>query len=320
MKKKLVNKICQYGLTEADAEKIADVLITSDTYGVTSHGTCTLNAHLDKIKQGGYNLSPHYAVIKETGAFAVIDGDNSIGFLSADYCMKYAAERAKEVGIFHVWCRNNNTCGPAFYYPLQVAEEGLIGIIFTNSPAQMAPTNGKEKILGTNPFAAVIPVPDNDPIIIDMATSIVAKSKFKEYSEKGQMLPDGWAIDNQGNPTNNPIEGIKGLVQPMGGYKGYAISMLIDIIAGLLSGSFYLNKVGRFYSNSSNGMNVGFCCIVIDPKIILGNEYKEKIQEFVQIIRSSEKAGVSAIELPGDRRIKCKNENLSKISEKEQRK
>lgn len=95
MKKELINKIKAYGISNEDAQKVIDVLITADIYGVETHGTNTLNAHLERIKKGSYNLSPHFSVLKETSSFAVIDGDNSIGFLSADYCMKYAAKHAK---------------------------------------------------------------------------------------------------------------------------------------------------------------------------------------------------------------------------------
>jgi LDH2 family malate/lactate/ureidoglycolate dehydrogenase len=225
--------------------------------------------------------------------------------------MNYAIEKAKEVGVFQIFSKNNNTVGPAFYYPLQASEQGLIGILLSNSPAQMAPIGGKEKMLGTNPFSAVIPVPGEAPIIIDMATSVVAKSKFKQYKEAGETLPDGWALDKSGNPTNDPDEGIQGLIQPMAGYKGYAISMLIDILSGVISGAAYLNKVGRFYTEDGSGMNVGFCCIAIDPMVVMGDEYKSTINDFVKVLRNSKKAGKNEISLPGDRRIKAKRLNES---------
>ena len=203
-----------------------------------------------------------------------------------------------------MFSRNNNTLGPAFYYALKAAEQGTIGIIFTNSPAQMAPFGGKEKMLGTNPFSAVIPVPEKDPIIIDMATSVVAKSKFKQYKDEGKQLPDGWALDINGCPTNDSDEGIKGFVLPMAGFKGYGISMLIDILAGLVSGAAFLNKVGRFYSDSSSTMNVGYTCIAIDPKVVMGEEYNQAICEYVNLLRSSKSVEGKKIILPGDDRIR----------------
>lgn len=302
----ILNRLLEVGVPNNQAEVVADCFATADEYGVTSHGINVLPSHVDKVlnPNGGYNLTPSLEIIRETPSFAVIDGDNAMGPVVADYCMNYAVEKARLVGVFHVFSRNNNTFGPAFYYPLKAAEKGFIGILFSNTPAQMAPFGGKEKMIGTNPFAVVIPVPGSDPIIVDMATSVVAKSKFKQYKEQGKLLPDGWALDVNGLPTNNPDEGMKGLAQPMAGFKGYGIAMLIDIISGLLSGAAFLNKVGRFYSEEGKCMNVGFCCIAMDPHMILGEEYDKIINDYVATLRNSERVGESPIVLPGDDRIK----------------
>lgn len=306
-KQTIVEELISVSVPTTQAEVIADCLTTADEYGVTSHGVGVLPAHIDKVKKGGYNLAPALRILKETPSFAVIDGDNSFGPVCADFCMKYAVDRAVKVGVFHVFSRNNNTFGPAFYYPLQAAKHGCIGVIFSNSPAQMAPFGGKEKMLGTNPFSAVIPVKDGNPIIIDMATSVVAKSKFKKFKEEGRPLPNGWALDENGIPTNDPEEGIKGFVLPMAGFKGYGIAMLIDVIAGLVSGAAFLNKVGRFYSSENTNMNVGFCCIAIDPKVVMGEEFDDAISEYVRTLRNSKRSGNAPICLPGDDRVEFYN-------------
>lgn len=300
------------GLSEHQAQIVADCMATSDLYGVTSHGLGMLDSHVDRIKKGGYNLNPDMKVIKETPSFAIIDGDNAFGPVSAKFCLDYAISKVKEVGVFTVFGRNNNTLGPAFYYSLKAAEQGLIAMVASNSPAQMAPFGGIEKMLGTNPFATVIPVADQDPIIIDFATSVVAKSKFKEYAQKDLTLPDGWALDENGNPTNDPNEAIKGFVLPMAGFKGYGISMLIDIMAGALSGAACLNKVGRFYSEDKTSMNVGFYITVIDPKQILGDEYDDMISQYVRELRNSQQQLGKKISLPGDDRISYRNELTGK--------
>lgn len=296
----IVQELCSVGVFEDHAKIIADCLITADLYGVTSHGTAILPAHIERVKRGGYNLNPQFKVIRETSAFAVIDGDNAFGPVSAMYCLNYGIEKCKTSGVFNIFSKNNNTFGPAFYYSLKAAEQGYIAFICSNSPAQMAPIGGKEKMLGTNPFAMVIPVPDSDPIIVDMATSVVAKSKFKEYKNEGKELPDGWALDIDGNPTNDPDKAMQGLIQPMAGFKGYAISMLIDIVSGVLSGASYLNKVGRFYSEEN--MNVGFFISIIDPKQVLGETYDQVVKDYVQAIRESEPRDGNRVVIPGDDR------------------
>lgn len=308
-RKKVKAALVESGIRECDAEIVADCLVTADEYGVTSHGTAVLPSHIQRIQRGGYNLNPDIKVIKETAAFAVVDGDNAIGPVSATFCLDYAMKKCRESGVFTVFARNNNTFGPAFYYSLKAAEKGYIAFICSNSPAQMAPIGGAEKMLGTNPLAAVIPVPNGEPIIIDMATSVVAKSKFKEYRNEGKPLPDGWALDRDGRPTNDPDEGIGGLVLPMAGFKGYAISMLIDIFSGLLSGASYLDKVGRFYSEDDGSMNVGFYMTVIDPRVVLGEDYDREIKEYVDRIKTSRAADGKKIALPGEDRINYRKNN-----------
>ena len=301
------------GVPENHARIVADCFATADAYGVTSHGCGILPAHLDRIRRGGYNLRPQFRILRHTAAFAVIDGDNAMGPVSAMFCMDHAIAKSRESGVFTVFSPNNNTFGPAFYYSLKAAEKGCIALICSNSPAQMAPVGGAEKLLGTNPFAVVIPVPGEDPIIIDMATSVVAKSKFKEYKQAGKPLPEGWALDIHGQPTTDPDEAMAGFVLPMAGFKGYAISMLIDIVSGVLSGAAWLDKVGRFYSQTGDSMNVGFCMTVMDPTVVCGDEFEGQIKEFVQRIRSAKPAGGASVVLPGADRMKIYHSNRETI-------
>lgn len=306
-KKEFIKVLTDHGVSQAHAETVADCLVTADLYGVTSHGTAILPSHIQRIERGGYNLTPDIKIIKETAAFALVDGDNSMGPVSAAFCMDYAVEKCRSSGVFTVFSRNNNTFGPAFYYSLKAAQKGCIAFICSNSPAQMAPMGGRDKMLGTNPFSIVFPVPDGDPIIIDMATSVVAKSKFKEYKAAGKPLPEGWALDKDGNPTTDADEGIVGLVQPMAGFKGYAISMLIDIVSGVLSGAAYLDKVGRFYSEDDGSMNVGFYITAIDPRVVCGEDYDTEIKSYTQRLKDSACVDGQKIVLPGEDRIANKN-------------
>lgn len=290
------------GVPENQADTVADCFATADIFGVKTHGEKVLPAHIKKIQSGFYNLNPNFKVKKETAAFAVIDGDNAIGCVSAMHCVEYAIERVKQSGIYTVFSPSNNTFGAAFCYALKAAEQGYFAIVASNSPAQMTAMGGATKMLGTNPFAAVIPVADGQPVIIDMATSIVAKSKFKEYAESGKALPDGWALDKNGNPTNDPNAAINGFVLPMAGFKGYGIALLIDYIAGLLSGAAYLNHVGRFYSEEGDCMNVGFYIQVVDVKAVFGENYDKAIAKYVAEIRNGKSAEGKKVVLPGDDR------------------
>lgn len=298
------------GLPQDQAEITADCLVEADSCGVSTHGISILPAHLNKLQSGSYNLKPSFNVIRNGGAFAVINGDNAMGAVSAVHCMKYAMEKCSQTGIFTVFCNNCNTYGAAFYYPLLAAKEGLIGMTFSNSPAAMAPWGGMEKLFGTNPFSIVVPCKDNKPIIFDMATSKVAKSKINEARIQNKEIPLGWALDSEGNPTTDPLEAIKGFVLPMADYKGYGLALTIDILSGVLSGAAFLNNVGKFYSEDGKCMNVGQTFIAMNPRLVYGEGFYEAMDRYVEIIRSSKKNENNKVSLPGDQKMKIKEESI----------
>lgn len=297
-------KLERNGLNREDAETVAKCYATADLYGVSSHGVAILPSHIKRIQRGGYNLAPKIQVEKSTSAFAVINSDNAMGPISASFCTQKAISLATSEGIGVVFTHHANTYGPAFIYALAMAEKGLIGITCCNSPSAMPAPNGKEKLLGTNPLAIVIPSKSGTPIIYDIATSIVAKSKINQIRIAGGTIPEGWALDKNGIPTTDPTAAIEGLVLPMAGFKGYGLAMMIDILAGVLSGAFYLNRVNRFYSDNSACMNVGQFYMAIDPVTVLGANFYEIMRDYISTIRSSEKIDqTKSIALPGDDRI-----------------
>lgn len=307
----IAKNLTQKGLDTVQAKTVAACIATAELYGVTSHGVCVLQAHINKIVSGGYNLEPVFSVIREGGAFAVIDGDNAVGPVSATHCMNYAIERCKDTGIFTVLSRHNNTYGPAFYYPLLAAKSGYIGVTYCNSPAAMAPVNGKDKLLGTNPFSIAIPCKSSEPVILDMATSIVAKSRINQARIACEKIPEGWALDQTGCPTTDPLEAIKGLLLPIEGYKGYGIAMMIDIMAGVLSGAAFLDSVGKFYCDDNKCMNVGYSFTVIDPRQVYGEEFYDTMDEYIKKIRSSAAIDQNLpLALPGDNRIRSRACNM----------
>lgn len=300
------------GLDKEQSAIIADYMATVDFYGVKSHGVSVLGAHLKKINDGSYNLHPKFVVEKESPSFAVINGDNAIGMVSGNFSVEYAMKKAEECGVFTVFSRNNNTYGSALYYALKAAKRGLICFTASNSPAQMAPFGGIRKMIGTNPFAVSVPAFKEQPLIIDMATSVMAKSKIKEYLEKGEKIPDGVALDRFGNKTDDASEALNGLMLPMAGFKGYGISLMIDILSGLLSGAAFLDGVGRFYGENDSSMNVGYLFTLISPKSVFGEDFYKKVDDYIVRIRTSQTKDGEKIILPGDDRINIFKENVEK--------
>lgn len=298
------------GINEKETEIIIDSYLEADLCGVSTHGFNIFPEHIKKFINGTYPIHSNIVTEKETCSFSVLNANSAIGPVAAEKAMQFAVQKAKKSGIYYVFVRNANTFGPAFVYNNIALNNKMIGITFSNSPAQMAPIGGIEKLIGTNPMAISIPAEKENPIIYDIATSQVAKSKIKEALQEGRDIPIDWATDSKGIPTTDPKEAINGLVLPMAGYKGYGLSVCIDILSGLISGASYLNNVGRFYGNE-NCMNVGFTMIAMDPVQILDTTFFEKVDEYIRKIKNSTKAeNQMDIKIPGENRIELKKQNL----------
>ena len=156
--------------------------------------------------------------------------------MGSRHAIDAAIDLAKKYGLGAVALRNSSRFGGAGYYSDRAAQQGLIGFAFTNASPAIAPTGSKEALLGTNPIGAAFPLPNADPIIVDMATSVVARSRIRYMLALGQKtLPDGWALDPDGKPTNDPAVAVKGSVLPIGGPKGYALSLIVELLCSALS-------------------------------------------------------------------------------------
>lgn len=303
--KDLVNQIfLKAGCPSEVAQTCTHSLILAEICGVKTHGLNMILKHIKKIQNQEYNLSSTLIKNLSTPTFARFDANNTIGMYSATKCMDYAIEQAKESGIYTVFAHHCNTLSAAFVYTLQAIQEEMIGIVMSNSPAQMPPMGGRSKLLGTNPIAVAIPAQKNEPIIVDMAISTVAKSKIIEARDNGIDIPLGWALDSDGNPTKNAQKALEGFVLPMAGAKGYALAIVIDILTGVLSGANYLNKVNRFYNSSIPCMNVGHTFIAINPKLIIGEEFYTKIDNYINVIHSSDLIDNQIrVKLPGEGKL-----------------
>lgn len=289
-------------LSKEDAAIVVDSMLQADINGVNTHGIRMLHAYVDKLKNGQFAIAQPN-IIKESPSFTVIDSNNIIGAISATKASQICIEKAKKYGMHTVFARNCNTFGPAFYYAELMSKEGMIGFVCSNTPAAMPAFNGLEPMLGTNPLAFSCPSKTRGTITLDMATSIVAKSHFSTALANNEKLKEGWALDQNGNPTTDPMEAIKGFVLPMAGFKGYGIAMAIDILSGFLSGAGYLKNVNKFYSQDGKGMNVGQVFVAINPSMVYEGDFLKDMDGYINTIRSSKVMDGRKIAIPGDDRI-----------------
>ena len=304
-----VKALIDSNLKRDDAELVVDSMLEADINGVSTHGIRMLHAYVDKLKNGQFAIGKPQ-VVKDSPSFTVMDSNNIIGAISAAKASQICIEKAKEYGMHTVFAKNCNTFGPAFYYAEMMSKAGMIGFVCSNTPAAMPAFNGLEPMLGTNPLAFSCPSKTKGTITLDMATSIVAKSHFSTALANHEKLKEGWALDQNGNPTTDPMEAIKGFVLPMAGFKGYGIAMAIDILSGFLSGAGYLNKVNKFYSQDGKGMNVGQMFVAINPDMVYEGDFLTDMDGYITTLRDSKVMDGRVIAIPGDDRVSKRSVSL----------
>ncbi|KAL4721339.1 hypothetical protein ACJJTC_006485 [Scirpophaga incertulas] len=261
------------GAPEEAAKAQTDLLLHADTVGHFSHGLNRLAFYINDIKHEATNPKAVPKIIKETEATAWVDGGDALGATVANFCMKIAIKKAKDSGAAVVCAKNCNHFGMAGYWALQAAKVGCVGMAFTNSSPNLVPTRAKEPVLGTNPIALFAPGLEDEYIGIDMATTAVAFGKVEVQMFKEEPLKEGWALDVNGQPTTDPKEAMKsGRLMPLGGeetnggYKGYALSALVEVLCSGLAGSKPSHDVRLWSPDGTAGPpNLGQCFIVINP-------------------------------------------------------
>ena len=245
-----------YGFTEEESRKITDVLLSADLYGIESHGIQRLIRYHHEITDGMVKTDAKPEIVKETPLSAVIEGNDAMGQLLGIDAMNLAIEKAKKSGVGIVTVRNSNHYGIAGYYTRMAAAQGLIGVCMTNTEAILVPTFGRQAMLGTNPIAFAMPA-EPVPFSFDSATTVVPRGKLEVYAKRGNTIPEGWALDENGHPCNesarvlsNIIHKTGGGILPLGGageltsgHKGYGFALICEICTAILSSGTTSNYI-----------------------------------------------------------------------------
>lgn len=302
-----------FGLSEEAAFIAAEVLNSADKRGIETHGLNRLKSYINAIKNGKINKKAELKVIKDCGSTILFDGDYALGLVSSTKAMKKAIERAKETGICLAGVKNGGHFGTAGYYSLMAAKENMIGISMSNSDKIVVPYGGKKPILGNSPWSIAFPSGDKykDPVLVDMACSEVSFGKIQLAKREKKEIPNTWGVDEEGNPTTDidKIYKSQGLL-PFGGAKGYAITLVIEMLILTLTGSGFGEKIGTSRKDDSRE-NLGQIMIVIDPNKMIGLErFKEEVDGYLDYIKSVETLdGTSEIRIPGERTFKAERKN-----------
>ena len=293
-------------IPDEDACIVADVTVDADLKGFSSHGIGRFPQYIRGLKAGTIDPEAEITIEKETVSMALLNGNHKFGHVVTYTAMEIAMEKAKETGIGVVGVHGSNHFGVAGYYSDMAIMQDMIGIVVANTEPAVAPIGGKEPIIGTNPIA--IGIPSNTHYVsVDMATSASARGKLLEAKRKGEKIPENVALDVEGNPTIDPEAALKGSILPFGAHKGYALSFMIEIIAGpLVRAAFGKQVTGT--ANPEELCTKGDLVIALDPSKFSDIEtFKEQVDDFIAEVKGS-----GNVFIPGDmevRNIKDRKEN-----------
>lgn len=307
--------LIKLGVPDDDAKIVADNLIEADLRGVGSHGVVRFPIYIKRLLDGGTNARPAITSVRQTRTTAVIDGDNGLGHLVGIRAMEIVIEKSADGDCFFAAVRNSNHLAAAAYYAEMAARNGMIGVVFTIAAINhMAPWGGAEAVLGNNPFAVAFPAQRDFPIVLDMACSVGARGKIIVAAREGKPIPADWATGPDGLPTTNAAEALKGFVVPVGGPKGYALTLTVGLLSTMLSGAFFGCDVGDLYEKTSEPQNCGHLFGVL-PVAAFDEPaaYAGRMQKAINDIKGAKRApGVEQIFLPGEREFIAKAENLAR--------
>ena len=291
------------GESPENAQTVSEIFVKCDARGITTHGTYLLNPIFDRVRKGQFRFPTNARVGSDRGATAVVDGGDGLGAVAAKLAVQVAAKKAREYGVGTVLIRETNNVGALGVYTELAAKEGTVSFFCCNASPAMSPWGGMEPFFGTQPFSIGIYTGRNSGFTFsaDMSTSIVARGKIRKALRNGEKIPDTWALDPEGNPTTDPGKAIEGTVLPIGGPKGSAIALTIDILAGMLSGSHYAPNVRPIHTPSGTA-GVGGALTVIDIAHFMDLDlFEEKLSEYIARAKQLKRAaGFDEILMPGE--------------------
>ncbi|MFL5506544.1 MAG: Ldh family oxidoreductase [Gemmatimonadales bacterium] len=291
------------GLRPRDALAVAELIAEAELQGSEGHGIMRMPHYVRRIRAGGVNVAPNIRVVEERAAMALVDGDNGMGHLVMKRAAEVAIDKARTAGSAWVGTRWSNHAGPASLYARMPLAEGMIGLyLAVGSANHLPPWGGLDMLLSTNPISVAIPTLEEPPVVLDMATTVAAMGKVKTKMQRGEPLPEGWMVDREGKPLTDSKRGFEGLLLPIGGYKGYGLSLIFGLLAGTLNGAAMGKDVVDFNVDDTTHTNTGQAILAIDPAAFGDpTEFRRRVDSLVRDLRASERMpGVERIWMPGE--------------------
>ncbi len=286
------------GATAAMARATAHALAAAELEGIASHGASRIPQYCGHLKNGRATGSAVPTIMRDSKGACLVDAGQGLAFEACAVAVGEAIRRAHEFGVAWVAVTNSNHFGVAAYHLEAVAQAGMVGLAFGNSPAAMPAWGGKRPLLGTNPIAATFPRRKADALMIDLSLSAVARGKIMVAARDGKPIPEGWAIDKQGNPTTDARAALEGSMLPAGGVKGAMLALTVELLVCALSGAAYGFESDSFFTEEGRPTRIGQAFLVVNPGALGGNElFFERVEALVSAM-----TGEPGVRLPGERR------------------
>jgi LDH2 family malate/lactate/ureidoglycolate dehydrogenase len=303
------------GVPAGEAEIVADLLARSDLRGVETHGVMRLPIYIERLLKGYVRKESKVTAIKDKGPTAFLEAHGSMGHIAAYKGMEKAIAKAEEYGVGWVSVKDSGHFGTAGLFPMLALENSFIGYVVSNSAPMMFPIGGRERIVGNNPLAYAIPTRVHPPVVLDFSLGVVPSGRLIMARKKGEKIPFGWAVNKEGEPTDDPYEGYEGggSLVPVGGHKGYGMVLVHEMLTAVLAGGKRTRQIKSLYEEADTPIQ-GTChsFMAVDPDCFIGKEaYKDEVDRYIDGIKASAKAkGTSEIVIPGEPEWRTETERM----------
>ena len=284
------------------AQSVAGALVRAEADGFKGHGLGRLPSYIAQLRAGKVNASANIRPSRPRPGALLVDADHGFAYPALDLAVGELPDMARAQGIACAAIARSHHCGAAGLFVEALARQGLIALLFANTPAAMAPWGGNRAVLGTNPIAFACPRSAEDPIVIDMALSKVARGNIAAAARRGEVIPSDWAFDSNGQPTTDAKRALQGTMAPLGDAKGIALALMVELLAAGMTGSNYAAEASSFLDAEGAPPGTGQFLIAIDP-LAFSPGTPDRFAVLAQAIEGQEGA-----RLPGARRFAMRAE------------
>ncbi|MGQ3283329.1 Ldh family oxidoreductase [Bosea sp. (in: a-proteobacteria)] len=295
---RLTDLFATAGASPANAASVAWALVMAEADGLKGHGLSRVPTYLAMLKSGKIDGQVVPKASRPKPGVLAIDAGHGFAYPAIDLAIAEIPDLARDQGIVAAPIRRSNHCGAAGLHVERLAEQGLVALLFANTPGAIAPWGGSRPVFGTNPIAFAAPLAGREPVVIDMALSKVARGPIVAAKQKGQAIPEGWALDVHGKPTTDAAAALAGTMVPLGDAKGATLAMMVEILAAALVGAHFGFQASSFLDGEGGPPDTGQLILAIDPHAMGGNWFDERMRALVHAIEAQE-----GTRLPGVRRL-----------------